>query len=308
MQKTRAPYVTVFTPTYNRASYLNLLYESLCKQDFDDFEWIIVDDGSTDNTRETVDRFVADGEIVVHYHYQENAGKHIAINKGVQLAKGELFFITDSDDKLTVDALLTIVQQWQAVLELPNAAKFAGVCGLRVHQDGRTIGGEVDYQILDTSILDFRYRLRYRGDKAEVLRTDVMKRYPFPEIVGEPFCPEALIWNRIGMRYLMRFFNSAIYVCEYLMGGLSDRSFLLRKASPNYFLMYYAELANVPGIPKIQQLKSVVNFWRFSVYDNHNRLKDKLRQIGKFWAIFVWPLGYAYRIWDWWVYLRKNNT
>lgn len=308
MQEVDTPYVTVFTPTYNRASYLYLLYESLIKQDFDNFEWIIVDDGSTDNTRKSVDQFVEKGEMAIHYYYQENAGKHVAINKGVLKAKGELFFIVDSDDTLTVDALSTIVQHWNAVCELPDAGKFAGVCGLRIHPDGRVIGGEVDYQVLDTSSLDFRYRKGYRGDKAEVFCTEIMKKYPFPEVAGEPFCPEALVWNRIGQHYLLRFFNRNIYVCEYLVGGLSDRSFLLRKESPTSFLMYYAELTNISGIPIGHQLKSTINYWRFSGYDHQKRFTEKLQQIGKFWAVFLWPLGFVYRIWDWWKYLRKNTA
>lgn len=109
MRESLNPYVTVFTPVYNRARYLGLLYESLIEQHFHNFEWIIVDDGSTDGTREIVARFVDEGRVRIRYHYQENAGKHVAVNRGVQLAKGELFFIVDSDDTLTAHALSTIV-------------------------------------------------------------------------------------------------------------------------------------------------------------------------------------------------------
>lgn len=296
MQKARTPYVTVFTPAYNRAAYLGLLYESLCKQDFADFEWVVVDDGSTDDTRETVARFVVEGEIAVHYHHQENAGKHVAINKGVELAQGELFFIVDSDDTLTAHALSTIAQQWQTVLELPDAARFAGVCGLRIHQDGTVIGGNVDYDTLDVSTIDYRFKFGYQGDRAEVIRTDVMRQYPYPQLAGERFCADAVVWNRIGKSYLLRYFNQGIYVCEYLDGGITDTSVRLRRASPKGAGLYYAEMADLPGLTAFQRLKAVVNFWRFAVYDPDHSFVAKKRLIRSNWSYLVYPAALMLKV------------
>ncbi|MEC3879545.1 glycosyltransferase family 2 protein [Parapedobacter sp. 10938] len=290
------PYVTVFTPAYNRCGYLGLLYESLKEQDFDNFEWVIVDDGSTDGTGEAVRRFIADNEINIRYHYQENAGKHVAVNKGVQLGKGELFFTVDSDDTLAPHALSAIVQQWQAVLELPEADSYAGVCGLRVHEDGRVIGGAVDYEVMDVSPIDYRFKLNYKGDRAEVIRRSIMAQYPYPEIANERFCADALTLNRIGCRYMLRYFKDGIYVCEYLAGGITDSSVQLRRDSPKGACLYYAEMAALPGLTKIQRLKAALNYWRFAVYDKQTPFRDHRRAIGSYWSYIMFPAAWMLKL------------
>lgn len=296
MNKASVPFVSVFTPAYNRAPYLDLLYESLSKQDFVDFEWIVVDDGSTDDTEKMVKRFMAEGRIAIHYHYQENAGKHVAINRGVQLATGELFFIVDSDDTLTANALSTVVQQWQTVLKSPDANKFAGVCGLRIHKDGTVIGGDVDYETLDVSCVDYRFKYHYKGDRAEVIRTTIMQQYPYPQIAGERFCADALVWNRIGKSYKLRYFNEGIYVCEYLRGGITDTSVFLRRSSPKGASLYYAEMAGLRGLTKFQRLKAIANFWRFAVYDSDNSFSVKRRMIRSNWSFLIYPLAWTSRL------------
>jgi len=290
------PYVSVFTPTYNRRSYLGFLYESLKRQDFLDFEWVIVDDGSTDGTGEAVERFIAENNIHIRYHYQQNSGKHVAVNKGVQLAKGELFFTVDSDDTLAPHALSAIVRQWRAVLGLPDAAKYAGVCGLRVHEDGAVIGGEVDYETLDVSPIDYRFKLNYKGDRAEVLRTSIMAKYPYPVIHGERFCADALTLNRIALSYVMRYFKDGIYICEYLAGGITDSSVQLRKDSPKGTCLYYAEMATLPGLTRIQRIKAALNYWRFAVYDKRTSVKDHRKAISSYWSYIMYPAALVLKL------------
>ncbi|MGC9064033.1 MAG: glycosyltransferase family A protein, partial [bacterium] len=110
-------YITLFTPTYNREKLLSRLYESIKRQSFSNFEWIIVDDGSTDNTEQIVESWLKESTFDIRYFYQQNSGKHIAINKGVREARGELFFIIDSDDWLGDDSLQDIWQTWQSIPE-----------------------------------------------------------------------------------------------------------------------------------------------------------------------------------------------
>src|SRR5690606_23409068 len=105
------------------------------------------------------------------------------------------------------DALAIIYQHWQALLAAGKGERYAGLCGLRTYKDGAVIGGDVDYNVLDVSLLDYRYRMGYQGDKAEVFLTNILRAYPFPDIPGEKFCTEALVWNRIGKKYILRFFN-----------------------------------------------------------------------------------------------------
>ncbi|MFC3199218.1 glycosyltransferase family 2 protein [Parapedobacter deserti] len=285
--------ITVFTPTYNRCNYLSRLYASLKLQARFLHEWLIVDDGSNDGTAALVNDFISEGALSISYHYQANAGKHRAINKGVQLAKGALFFIVDSDDYLPGHALMEISSRWSAVLQKPNPKEYAGICGLRIDENGAVVGGKVDYDVLDTTTVDYRYRRGYQGDKAEVYRTDILRAYPFPDIEGEKFCTEALVWNRIAASYRLVFFNKGIYVGNYLADGLSAKSFRLRKTNPQYASLYYAEFLNNEQIPCVHRLKSAVNFWRFAVYDQKHTFRHKRKMVKQQWTMVFLPLCYT---------------
>jgi glycosyltransferase involved in cell wall biosynthesis len=283
-------FITVFTPAYNRAALLINLYNSLLLQNYDHFEWIIVDDGSKDDTREIVQGFISEQKIRISYFKQDNAGKHIAINKGVALAGGEFFFIVDSDDYLLPEALSSVNDAWHSV---PEASKenCAGISGLRVHTDGTVIGGDVNYSVLDADTITYRFKLNVPGDKAEAYRTQVLRMYPFPEFRDERFCPEALVWNRIALTHFLRHINKPLYVCEYLNEGLTSQIAKVRVNSPGASLLYYSELANNRNISLKEKIKAVINFWRFSFYEHKTSFRQKLTQIGHIWAILFYPLA-----------------
>lgn len=284
--------ITVFTPTYNRGYIIGKLYESLCHQTNPDFEWIIVDDGSTDNTRELIQGFMDEGKIKLRYFQQQNSGKHIAINKGVEMAQGELFFIVDSDDWLRRDALDTIFHYY---CQIKDDERFAGVSGVRITPDGQRIGGELDFEVKDCSVLEFSYKYNYSGDMAEAYKTSILKQYPFPYIEGERFCGESYVWNQIGKKYILRYINKKIYYCKYLPGGLTDSIVKVRFYSPKYAMLLYSEQCHCP-IPILYKIKSAINFWRFSFGIHGNYIK-KIRQIGLIY--FPWILlGMAMRIRD----------
>lgn len=253
--------ITVFTPTYNRADLLGRLFTSLQKQKFNDFEWIIVDDGSTDNTEEMIGRFLnTERKFKIKYIKQNNKGKHIAINTGAKEAKGELFFIVDSDDYLSDHALAEINREWD---HIRDNEKYAGVAPNKCFIGGNSIGNP-KYDKIDCSPIDFRYRFHEKGDKAEVIRTSIFKKYPFPETPGELFCPEALFFNRLSA-YKLRYFNLDVYFCEYLPGGLTDRIVKLRKDSPVNTCMCYRELCR-SNIPFKDKIRAAINFYRFKRY------------------------------------------
>ena len=149
--------ITIFTPTYNRDYIIINLYKSLLIQTLKDFEWLIIDDGSTDNTELLVSSFIKDNKINIRYIKQQNGGKHRAINKALEEAKGELFFIVDSDDQLVDNAIERILYYFDQIKE---DSSFAGVCGVKAYFDGKKVGGEVDFDILDCSSILFRYNYR----------------------------------------------------------------------------------------------------------------------------------------------------
>lgn len=234
--------ITVFTSTYNRGYIIENLYNSLKRQTFRDFEWIVIDDGSTDNTEELFSRILQDEkDFSIIYQKVKNGGKHRAINKGVRLAKGELFFIVDSDDYLTDDALFQVDRVEKSLRDVEG--KFGGVCGLKGYSEKKIVGTTYDGDgFLDITMLE-RRKYHINGDKAEVFYTEVMRKYPFPEFDGENFLTEAVVWNRIAHDgYKLRFFNDTIYICDYLSDGLSANSEKHFHLSPKgYGLWIYQE-------------------------------------------------------------------
>ncbi|PHV70153.1 LPS biosynthesis protein [Sporanaerobium hydrogeniformans] len=214
--------ITVFTPTYNRQRFLKRLYESLCTQTYSDFEWLIVDDGSTDSTEEYIKKLIKScDKFTINYIKQPNGGKHRAINKGIHMAKGELFLIVDSDDYLTNQALEKVVY-WENTLK-NEKVKFSGISGLRVKETGELIGTTFNGMYKDTTYIE-RTKYGITGDKSEVFYTEVMRKYPFPEFEGEKFLTEAVVWNRMAVDgYLMRWTNEPFYICEYREDGLTHQ-------------------------------------------------------------------------------------
>lgn len=251
--------ITIFTPTYNRAHVLPNLYNSLVEQTCTDFEWLIVDDGSSDSTEELVSLWMDKQPFQIRYIQQENGGKHRAVNRGALEAKGELFFIVDSDDVLTRNAISIIREEYKKVKDCPE---YCGVCGLKAYFTGEKVGGEDNYTELECNSLDFRYKYNIKGDVAEVFKTDVIRQFPFPEIPGEKFCPEAVVWQRIAQRYIFHYFYKKIYLCDYLQDGLTKKITKIRMQSPVASTICYKEL-NEACVPFRIRLRAAINYWRF---------------------------------------------
>lgn len=210
--------ITVLTPTYNRAYIIENLYNSLKRQNYRNFEWIIVDDGSIDNTFEMFELWSKqNNDFVLKYHKVENGGKHRAINKGLDIAQGELFFIVDSDDALTDDALDRIVA-WEQTLVNKNL--YCGISGLRGKAKSQSIGSTFPGEFCDSYYYE-RNKNNILGDKSEVFFTKILKNYLFREFENEKFVTEATVWLEMGEKYKIRYFNEVIYICDYLEDGLS---------------------------------------------------------------------------------------
>ncbi len=229
--------ITVFTPTYNRATLLSRLYNSLKIQKYTDFEWLIVDDGSTDNTEQTIKDIIKNHkqDFCVRYFKVNNGGKHRAINYGVKNAKGKVFFIVDSDDWLPENALADVAYYFS---QIENDDSFAGVAGLKqsnsINFKEQTFSGEY----LDATSLQ-RKNYGIYGEKAEVFKIDILKRFPFPEYDGENFISEAIVWDKIAFEgFKLRWFNKCVYIYEYQEGGLTLNLFKKYKESPIGYLTY----------------------------------------------------------------------
>lgn len=202
---------TVCTATLNRAHTLHRVFNSLNAQTFQDFEWLVIDDGSSDDTERLITEWQSNTSFQIRYKYQQNQGKHIAINLGAKLALGDLFVVADSDDAFLPNALEVFYEAWLAI---PKTSRndFVGVTGLCVTDDGMVIGDRFPEDILDTTSLEVSYRHRVGGEKWGCYRTDIMRQFPSPSIEGLPFFSESVIWHAIGRRYLTRFINKPLRI------------------------------------------------------------------------------------------------
>lgn len=220
--------VTVLTPTYNREKYLLKLFKSLSDQTNQGFEWLIVDDGSTDGTEYTVSKFKGNSTFKITYIKKENGGKHTALNIGFKKIDTLFIFIVDSDDILTKDA----IQQIYDNAEIVKNNNLCGISFLRGYSEIKCIGDRFpqDKGILNGIDIQFRYKVR--GDKAEVWRTDILNKYTFPVFEGEKFQGENYIWWQIAREYNMLYINKIIYITEYLEGGLSLSGKKMRIKNP----------------------------------------------------------------------------
>ena len=269
------PLISILTPTYNRGKLLLPLYESLKNLTFEDFEWLIVDDGSEDDTEQYALSWIAhniqNAEFPIRYIKKSNGGKHTAINRGVREANGELILILDSDDTLPADSLATIAQYYE---QCKGYKDCAGVCGLMAHHDGQLIGTGFPKEPMYESALQFRYAEKgnVTGDLLEVYKTSVMREFPFPEIENEKFCPESLVWNRIANKYKLFCFNKVIYYRDYLEGGLTSKIVRIRMNSPIASTMTYAEMLDY-NISLKWKIRSAINYWRFKYCITNKSLK-----------------------------------
>lgn len=222
--------VTIVTPTYNRSKELGNLFDSLCRQSRLDFVWLVVDDGSTDDTKLLMENYKADRKIEfsIEYIYKENGGKHTALNVAFARVTTELLFIVDSDDVLTEDAVATICDDWERVRD----KHLCGISYLRGYSPSKVIGDCFPQDNAVDNFIRLRYNYGVDGDKAEVWVTEYLRNYRYPEGNGERFISESVAWIYLARNYDMLFRNKIIYITEYLEGGLTKVGRLLRFQCP----------------------------------------------------------------------------
>lgn len=223
----KPPLLSVVTPTYNRAGLLSNCFQSLLNQSDKDFEWIIVDDGSTDNTREVVEGFVTT-DFPIIYVQKENGGKHTALNASHPYIRGKYVLILDSDDTLTEDAVASVRKAWDKWRERESVGILTFLKGHSTKDPDCTVM-DFDHPV---DILRYRRNSFYGSDCCEVIRSELYLKYPFPVYEGERFVSECALWNRVGMTHQCVYINQVIYLFEYLEGGLTKSGRNLRIRNP----------------------------------------------------------------------------
>ena len=280
---------TVFTATFNRAHLLGRVYSSLCRQTMKDFEWLIIDDGSTDGTESHVRMWQQEQRIDIRYWHQPNLGRHRAFNRAIQIARGDLFALLDSDDAIVANALERLLAHWHSIPE-PDRSGFSGVTCLCTDQTGKLVGCPFPADRLDCRHFEAATHFGARGEKWGFHRTSVIRRFPFPEIAGEKFCAEGLVWNRIGRHYLMRHVNEQLKIYFTHDGSLTSNVNAIRVHSPNYARLYYREYLDLE-LPLHDHVKAAVNYVRFSVHAGLTHSKT-VRESGHSKLVrMVYPIG-----------------
>ena len=264
--------VTVLTPTFNRGGSLNNLYQSLQKQTIKDFEWLLVDDGSTDDTKNIAEEMRKKAEFPMRYIYKENGGKHTALNVGVKQITSELTFIVDSDDTLVPDAIETILQYHKKYKERKD---LCGYSFLRRFPDGKINGKPFEPDEKVGTYIECRINADdTQADKAEVFYTRCLKEFPFPEYRNEKFLGEDLVWIRMAMKYQMVHINRAIYVGNYLEDGLTKNRRKNNIRSP-YGCMERAKEFMRPELKLKYRLKGSVQYLVYGKFAGEKQLIAK---------------------------------
>ena len=298
------PLFTVLTPTFNRAHTLARVWESLKAQTFDAFEWVVVDDGSSDGTAELIVGWAAEAPFPVRYLRQENKGKHVAMNRGVAASTGELIVSLDSDDACVPTALARLAFHWRSIPEEQREAYYAVVCQC-ADQSGRMVADPFPKDVIDGMGLDARYLWKLKGENWGAVRADLMRALPFPDTPERTRIPESVVWDRLGQKYRARFVNEPLrtYYLEIGEGSLGSPGDPARYAWGSVLqhrIVIDEHLSYFKAAPLIF-LRSAAHYVRFSFHAGIS-MAEQRRALSSSGAKALWlcglPVGWAAYVFD----------
>lgn len=262
--------ITVFTPTYNRVQTLERLYRSLVEQTDNRFEWLVIDDGSTDGTEALISSFINEGLLKINYVKRENRGLSRTLIQGVELAQGDIFFRIDSDDFAPSNAIELIYADW-GLVEADER-----VCGLVFLKEALKKGQEPFSPFREktrTNFFDFHNIYGGKGDMAEVIRIDVLRKYMATTFGDEKFYPEGIIWNRISFDYDAIYIPKVVYKFEYISDGLTKNVRRNMRRNAIGFSCYYAEIFH-HNVRLPFYVKSSISFWRIALVNGKGFMEN----------------------------------
>jgi len=258
---------TVFTATYNRAYTIDRVFESLIQQTYTNFEWLIIDDGSSDDTEAKVNEYREKAKFPIRYYWQENKGKHIAMRNGVEKAKGKYFFILDSDDGCLPTTLEKVEEAWNAIDSKDDSGYSAVFC-LCQETNGKIVGDKFPEDFFLSNFLDILYKYNIKGEKSVVYKTKVLREFPFPDDFHNKYYPEGQVWNRIAEKY------DAIFINEPLRIYYEDNSSLMRGGSTIKKIKRNSITARNENLELINKR---LNYFRYSPIAFFKRMSNYIR-------------------------------
>lgn len=293
--------ISVLTATYNRAKCLSKLYQSLVtNSNYEvDLEWLIMDNGSDDNTKELINQFISENKITIKYFHQENKGKMVAINNLVPISEGDLIIECDSDDYLTNTAVKIIKNRYELIMKAPNKEeennKIYAFAFLKYNQDLCNIGSTFKTDNYKSTMFDIYYKDGISGDKSLVFLADIRKKYKYELEKNETFVTEARMFHKMDMQYNIICFNQPIMVCEYLEDGYSKNINEIFKKYPYGHYKYFQEMFDfdMKNILILKRLYIIKHYILFSYLTKQkNILKDVKGNLNKFLTILLFIPGY----------------
>lgn len=260
--------LTIFTPTYNRREKLNELYHSLCIQTCKKFIWMIVDDGSIDDTGKMVSEWKKECDFEISYIYQSNRGKYIAHNRGVEACTTDWFVCIDSDEHLFAESVAIIYREWE---NYEKDSKVAGIAAPRKMKDGV---GFAELSLPEYGTLQELYvKHHYFGETALIYRTAVLKAFLFPEVENEKFMKESVVYWEIDRKYMMRYCPEFLCEGSYLSDGLTNNIISQQVKSPNCTLLHY----KVSSAYKLKLIERIKAYGCYLAWRDYFKLTDGFR-------------------------------
>jgi len=279
--------LTVFTPTFNRAYTLHKCYESLRRQTSKDFVWLIIDDGSSDNTKELVESWINEKEVDIRYHYQNNKGMHGAHNTAYELIDTQINTCIDSDDYMTDDAVEKIVEFWKS----NRNRGLAGFVALDAYENGEIIGTKLPSDISETTYFDIYNTLSVKGDKKFIYRSDLTKLYPYPIFEGEKYVSLAYKYAKLDDDYKLGIMNEVVCIVEYMEDGSSLNMFKQYRRNPRGFAFIRIENMKNPRISSKNKFKECIHYVSSGILSKDKQFLKKTPN--KVMTVLAIPFGIA---------------
>ena len=278
--------LTVFTPAYNRAYTLHKCYESLTRQTNKNFKWMIIDDGSTDNTSDLVAKWKEESDFEIIYIYKQNGGMHTAHNTAYENIDTELNVCIDSDDYLTDDAVEIIVTEWEKI----RSEKLAGLGALNIFESGEIIGSKFPENIKLSKYFDIYNKYGVVGDKKFIYRTELIKNFPYPEYEGEKYVGLDYKYKKLDEEYELALINKVVCVVEYMEDGSSKNMLRQYRNNPRGWCFFRVENLKIPNTSLKFKFKESIHYVSSSLMIKDNNLFEMTPY--KALAVLAFPLGY----------------
>ncbi|WNB92459.1 glycosyltransferase family 2 protein [Bacillus sp. NEB1478] len=248
--------LTVFTPTFNRAYCLNKCYESLKQQTSKDFIWLVIDDGSTDDTKDLVQSWIDEKAIQISYHWQKNQGMHGAHNTAYELIETELNVCIDSDDYMPEDAVEKILTFWNKY----GSDQVSGIIALDSDTENQIIGSKLPDHIKHSTLFDLYNKHSVTGDKKLVYRSELAKKNPYPVFENEKYVGLAYKYYMLDKEFNMLLMNEVLCCVEYLPDGSSLNMMNQYRRNPRGFAFYRKELMKLPFASLSFKFRQAIHF------------------------------------------------